>query len=50
MEYKKYSPNTKVKIKSTGEVGEAFESTLGFISVFIEDKCDYFRIDEVEFI
>jgi len=50
MEYKKYPSNTKVKIKSTGEVGEAFESTLGFISIFIEDKCQYYKIDEVEFI
>lgn len=42
----------KVKIKSTGEVGEVFETALGFISIFIEgeDKCRYYKIDEVEFI
>jgi hypothetical protein len=51
-DYKSYPNNTRVKIKSTGQQGEAFESALGTISVFIdnETKCRYFKLDDVEFI
>ncbi len=50
-DYKIYS-NVKVRIKSTGETGEAFERALGCISVFIdsEDKCRYFYMNDIEFI
>jgi len=49
-DYKKYPLNTMVRIIETGEVGEAFESSLGYISVFIEEKCRFFKIEEIEFI
>lgn len=50
--YKKYPPDTLVRIKVTGEIGEAFESLLGYISVWVGDetKCRYFRMNEVEFL
>ncbi len=51
-DYKIYPKNTRVRIKSTGETGEAFERALGCISVFIdgEDKCRYFYMNDIEFI
>lgn len=56
MKYKKYT-NQRVKIKSTDEQGEAFESALGTISVFIDNdetnnkhRCRYFNIDDVIFL
>lgn len=50
-DYKQYKPDTRVKVKSTEEYGDAFESTLGFISVFIDghDKCQYYKLDNIEF-
>jgi hypothetical protein len=50
-DYKQYR-DTIVRIKSTGEIGEAFESMLNTISVFVtgEDKCRYFDMGDVEFI
>ena len=50
--YKSYPIETRVKIKSTGEQGEAFESVFGTISVFIDDeeKCRYFDLTDVEFL
>jgi hypothetical protein len=50
--YISYPIDTRVKIKSTSEEGEAFESALGFISVFIDDekKCRYFELEDVEFL
>jgi hypothetical protein len=52
MSYMNYPPRTKVRIKSTGETGGAFERFSTFISVFIddEDKCRYFSMDDIEFI
>lgn len=49
-EYTSYSSEDRVRIKSTNEYGEAFESALGYISVFIdgEDVCRYFDIDDIE--
>ena len=51
-DYKLYPQGTKVKIISTGEEGEAFETALGTISVFIDDeeKCSYYSYHEIEFI
>lgn len=51
-DYKSYPIDTKVKIKSTGEHGEAFESVFGIISVFVEDeeKCRYFDLSDIEFL
>jgi hypothetical protein len=51
-DYISYPIGTKVRIKSTQELGEAFESALGVISVFIdgEDKCRFFDFNDVEFI
>ena len=51
-DYKEYPSDTMVRIKETGELGEAFESSLGYISVFIEgeDDCRFFKIEDVEFI
>lgn len=51
-DYINYPPDTKVRIKTTGELGEAFESVFGTISVFIEDEknCRYFSIKDVEFL
>ena len=51
-DYKEYPSETMVRIKETGELGEAFESSFGHISVFIEgeDDCRFFKIDDVEFI
>ena len=51
-DYKTYPKNTRVRIKPTGETGEAFERALGCISVFIdgENKCRYFYMNDVEFI
>jgi hypothetical protein len=47
-----YPLGTRIMIKSTGEHGEAFESALGTISVFIdgEDKCRYFSLVDVIFL
>ena len=52
MSYEQYPNETRVMIKSTGEHGEAFESALGFISVFIDgcDKCQYFALEDVIFL
>ena len=51
-EYKQYPTGTMVIIKSLGEQGEAFESAMGFISVWVGDEaaCRYFEMDDVEFI
>lgn len=51
-EYKQYPIGTKVKIKETGEIGEAFESGFDYVSIFIdgEKRCRYFKIEDVEFI
>ena len=50
-DYVIYPPRTFVKIKETGKVGEAFESSLGFISVFNDkDKCRYYKLEDVEFL
>lgn len=51
-EYKQYPTGTMVLIKSLGEQGEAFESAMGFISVWVGDEaaCRYFEMDDVEFI
>jgi len=50
-EYHSYGIEDRVRIKSTNEYGDAFESAMGYISVFIdgEDGCRYFDIDDVEF-
>jgi len=50
-DYKQYPPNTRVRIKSTGEEGEAFESLLGYITVFLNDgECEYYKLGNVEFL
>ena len=51
-DYKQYPLDTVVKIKETGQLGDAFESALGYISVFIEDeeKCRYYKLEDVEFL
>lgn len=51
-DYKQYELCVKVRIKETGEVGEAFESAFGYISVFVgEDrKCTYYKLEDIEFI
>jgi hypothetical protein len=50
-DYKEYEEQ-RVRVKETGEEGEAFESALGFISVFLDGNrnAKYFKIDEVEFL
>ena len=50
--YKNHELGTKVRVKETGEIGEAFESALGYISVFVvgERFCRYFKLEDVEFI
>jgi hypothetical protein len=50
-DYKKYPVGTRVKIKSTGATGDVFESLLGYVSVFIDNKdtCTFLSIDEIEF-
>lgn len=47
--YQQYPCGTMVKIKYTGEVGEAFENLFDTISVFIDERCEYFSINDVEF-
>lgn len=51
-DYVNYHPGTLVVIKSTNEKGEAFESALGYISVFIngENKCQIFELSDVIFL
>ena len=51
-DYTDYPLHTRVKIKSTSETGDAFESMLNTISVFIdgEDECRYFDLKDVEFL
>jgi len=51
-EYKNYELDVRVLIRSTGEHGEAFESALGFTSVFIdgEDKARIFNDEDVIFL
>lgn len=51
--YKNYKIGTKVTIKATGQTGEAFESALGYISVFLDEdgdnaKAKIFEIEEVD--
>jgi len=48
-DYKNYK-DQKIRVKATGEEGEAFESALGFISVFIEEerRPRVYKMDEVE--
>jgi hypothetical protein len=50
--YSYYPSGTKVKIKDSNEIGEAFESAFGIISVFLgeDKKCQYFKIEDVEFL
>ena len=48
-DYKSYDPGTMVIIKATGETGEAFESTMGFISVWVGDN-RHPQIFDIEFI
>jgi len=36
--FKQYPENTRIKIIATGEKGEANESVLGFISVFLDGE------------
>ena len=52
MTYKSYPLNTSVRIISTGEEGEAYESYYEDIAVFIdgEKTCRYFDLNDVEFI
>lgn len=49
--YVNYPLNTRVKVKETGECGEAFESMFGYITVFLDsqDKAILFKMEEVEF-
>ena len=51
-DFEEYPVGTRVLIKSTGEHGEAFESLLGTITVFIdgEEKCRAFKLDDVVFL
>lgn len=51
-DYKSYPIDTRVKIISTGEEGEAFESILGTISVFIDNdnRIRYYDMEDVKFI
>jgi len=51
-EYKCYEPGVRVRIKSSGQLGEAFESVWHFISVWIdgETKAKNFFLDEIEFL
>ena len=50
--YVNYPQNTMVQIIETGEKAEAFESALGYISVFIDgiDKAVILKLDEVIFL
>ena len=48
--YQQYLSGTMVRIKYTGEVGEAFESLFDTISVFINERCEFFSINDVEFL
>ena len=52
MTYTLYPPNTKVRIKSTGQTGEAYEKSGKTISVWLDpdDRLGYFDFDDVEFI
>ena len=47
--YLEHNRDNRVMIKSTGEHGEAWESALGFTSVFIdgEQKCRIFKDDDI---
>lgn len=49
-DYISYDLDVRVRIKSTNEYGDAFESALGYMSVFIdgEDGCRMFEIDDIE--
>lgn len=47
MTYIQYPPETFVTIAATGERGEAFEQTLGFITVFMEGE-DHSRVYQLE--
>lgn len=51
-DYKSYPIDTRVKIISTGEEGEAFESILGTISVFIDNdnRVRYYDMEDVQFL
>lgn len=46
-DYKKYLGE---KVNTPKGEGEAFESALGFISVFVEEEIHYFQLKDVEFI
>lgn len=51
-DYKEYPEDTRVRIISTGEEGEAFESAFGYISVAIDGNSKYrmFLLSDVEFL
>jgi hypothetical protein len=51
-DFVEYPLETMVRIKSTDEIGEAYESAFGFITVFVEgnDKAQIFPMDDVEFL
>ena len=50
-DYVDYPLGTRVKIKKDGREGDAFESALGYISVFLDDdngELSIFKLDKVE--
>lgn len=50
--YINYPLGTKVRIKSSDKIGEAYESVFGVISVFVDGEryARNFKIEDVEFI
>ena len=50
-DYINYPLGTRIRLKKDGKEGDAFESALGFISVFLDDmdgEQSLFRLNEVE--
>lgn len=49
--YKLYKTGTRVGINGTNLEGEAYESVLGVVSVFLdgENECKYFTSKKVDF-
>lgn len=50
--YVSYKCGTLIRVKETGEIGEAFEQAFGFISAWFENpkKPRLLKVDEIEFV
>lgn len=50
--YTNYPVGTRIKVKESGIKGDAFESALGYVAVFLdgEEKVKILKLNQVEFL